>query len=58
MTTQSTESNELPSWFSILVFLILVAILIVFGDLFVKIVGIIGVVIAFAANYVDKDGHH
>lgn len=58
MTTQSTESNELPSWFSILVFLVLVAILIVFGDLFVKIVGIIGVVIAFAANYVDKDGHH
>lgn len=58
MTAHTNESTEVPTWFSILVAILLLVILVVFGDLFVLILGALGVVIAFAANYVDKDGHH
>jgi membrane protein implicated in regulation of membrane protease activity len=58
MTAHSNDSAQVPTWFSILVAIILLAILVIFGDLFVFILGALGVIIAFAANYVDKDAHH
>lgn len=44
---------------SITIFLLLVIILAVFGDLFVFILGLIGLVVTFAAFYTDHsaDGH-
>lgn len=58
MTAHTNESTEIPTWFSILVAIILITILLVFGDLFVFILGSLGVIISFAANYIDTDGHH
>ncbi len=44
---------------SIVIFLLLVVILAVFGDLFTFILGLIGLVVTFAAFYKDHsaDGH-
>lgn len=58
MTAHTNDSAEVPTWFSILVAIILLAILIVFGDMFVFILGFLGISIAFAANYIDTDAHH
>lgn len=58
MTAHTNESAEVPTWFSILIAIILLTILIVFGDMFVFILGFLGVAISFAANYIDKDAHH
>lgn len=45
---------------SVFIFILLVAILAVFGDLFTFILGTIGLVITFAASYTDHsaDDHH
>jgi hypothetical protein len=45
---------------SIAIFLLLVIILAVFGDLFIFTLGLIGLVVTFAAFYKDKsaDNHH
>lgn len=54
--TSHTESTSLSSGVYIAVFLILFAILAVFGDLFTFVLGTIGLVVTFAAFYRDK-GH-
>ena len=59
--TSHTESTSLSSGVYIAVFLILFAILAVFGDLFIFILGTIGLVVTFAAFYRDKShdaDHH
>jgi hypothetical protein len=45
---------------SVIIFILLVTILAVFGDLFVFILGLIGLVVTFAAFYKDHsaDAHH
>ncbi|MGG7662944.1 hypothetical protein [Dyadobacter sp. BHUBP1] len=58
--TSHTESTSLPTFAYIAAFIILFIILAVFGDLFVFILGTIGLVVTFAAFYKDKshDDHH
>jgi hypothetical protein len=56
-----TESTGLTSGVYIAAFLVLFAILIVFADLFVFILGTIGLIVTFAAFYRDRShdaGHH
>jgi len=42
---------------SIAIFLLLVIILVAFGDLFTLILGLIGLVVTFAAFYKDNSAH-
>lgn len=58
--TSHTESTSLPLFASIAAFIILFIILAVFGDLFVFILGTIGLIVTFAAFYKDNshDDHH
>jgi hypothetical protein len=56
-----TKSDEFSNGFYIAVFLVLLLILAVFGDLFVFIVGTIGLIVAFAAYFTSKaaaEEHH
>ncbi|HEV7347550.1 hypothetical protein [Telluribacter sp.] len=57
MTTHHTESTELPVWANISIYLLLLLILGIFGDLLVFIVGFLGVTIAFASYFSGKDSH-
>ncbi|GAB2790985.1 hypothetical protein GCM10027275_39880 [Rhabdobacter roseus] len=58
MTPSShTESNELPSWANIGIYLFLLAILAVFGDLFVFIVGFLGLTVIFTSYFSGKSSH-
>jgi len=57
----SSSSKTLPSWFMLVLFLLLMTILWVFGDLFVLILGILVVGITFANGYNRShadEGHH
>ncbi|NIJ51767.1 hypothetical protein [Dyadobacter arcticus] len=59
--TTHSESKGLSTFAYIAAFLILFAILAVFGDMFTFVVGAIGLVITFAAFYKDDshgDEHH
>ncbi|CAG5069714.1 hypothetical protein DYBT9623_02451 [Dyadobacter sp. CECT 9623] len=60
--TQHTESTKLSSFVYIAAFVILFAILAIFGDLFTFILGTIGLIVTFAAFYRDNshdaDHHH
>lgn len=58
--TSHTESTSLPTFAYIAAFIILFIILAVFGDLFVFILGTIGLIVTFAAFYKDHshDDHH
>jgi hypothetical protein len=59
--THTTESKELSTGFYIAIYLLLLLILAIFGDLLVFIVGTIGVSVAFAAYFSSKssaDDHH
>lgn len=62
MENTHAKSDELSTGYYISIFLVLLLILAIFGDLFVFIVGTIGVVIAFAAYFTSKaaaeDHHH
>ena len=60
MENTHTESHELSNGFYIASFLILLLILAIFGDLFVFILGPIGLVIAYAAYFssLPDDDHH
>lgn len=61
MENTHTNSHELSNGFYIASFLILVLILGIFGDLFVFILGFIGLVIVYAANLSGNDSeedHH
>ncbi|WP_439555388.1 hypothetical protein [Dyadobacter sp.] len=59
--TPHTETTGLSSFAYVAAFVILFVILAVFADLFVFIVGTIGLVVTFAAFYRDNShdaGHH
>ncbi|GGM78884.1 hypothetical protein GCM10010967_08260 [Dyadobacter beijingensis] len=58
--TTHTEPQSLPTFAYIAAFIILFVILAVFADLFVFILGTIGLIVTFAAFYRDKshDDHH
>lgn len=59
--THTTDSTELSNGFYIALFLVLLLILGVFGDLFVFIIGLIGLSTMFASYFTSKssgDGHH
>lgn len=61
MENTHSDSNELTSGHYIAIYLVLLLILAIFGDLFVFILGVIGVSVAFAAYFSGKssaDGHH
>lgn len=54
-------SKTLPSWLTLVIFLLCMTILWVFGDLFVFILGFIFLGFTFANNYDRKqadEGHH
>lgn len=55
-----SKSNRLPDWLMLVIFIVLMTILWVFGDLFVFILGAVILGLVFANNY-DKaqaDKHH
>jgi hypothetical protein len=60
--TPHTESTGLSTFAYVAAFIILFIILAVFGDLFIFILGTIGLVVTFAAFYKDNshatDHHH
>jgi len=61
MENTHTDSHELSNGFYIASFLILLLILGLFGDLFVFILGVIGVSVAYAAYFTSKsaaEDHH
>lgn len=61
MAENHTQSAELPQWLNVVIYLALIAILAVFGDLFTLIVGALGVTIAFVAYFnsaKSEDSHH
>ena len=61
MAQNHTQSAELPQWLNILIYLVLIAIVAIFGDLFTMILGIIGVTIAFVAYFNgvrSEEDHH
>jgi membrane protein YqaA with SNARE-associated domain len=61
MAQNNTHTAELPQWLNVIIYLALIAVLAVFGDLFTMIVGILGVTIAFVAYFngaKSDDAHH
>ena len=52
-----TEPKRLSKGTYILAFIVLFAILVAFADLFVFILGTIGLIVTFAAFYKDSDDH-
>lgn len=61
MAENHTKTTELPQWLNIIVYLVLIVILAVFGDLFTLIVGALGVTIAFVAYFngvSSEEAHH
>lgn len=61
MAENHTPTTELPQWLNVFIYLVLIAIVAVFGDLFTMILGIIGVTIAFVAYFnsvKSEDDHH
>lgn len=61
MENTHTDSHELSTGFYIASFLILLLILGVFGDLFIFILGTIGLIITYAAYFTSKaaaEDHH
>lgn len=55
-----SKSNRLPDWLMLVIFIVLMTILWVFGDLFVFLLGALILGLVFANNY-DKahaDEHH
>ena len=53
-TTPTADSNELSTGFYVAVFLVLLLLLAVFGDLFVFILGLLGATAAFAGYFTEK----
>lgn len=51
-----SESKPLPSWLTLVIFLLCMTVLWVFGDLFVFILGLIFLGFTFANNY-DRKPH-
>ncbi len=60
MAENHTKTAELPQWLNILVYVVLITILAVCGDLFTLIIGALGVTIAFVAyfNSVKSEEEH
>ncbi len=61
MENAHTDSKEFSNGYYIAIFLILLLILAIFGDLFVFILGLIGVSVAFASYFSSKysaEDHH
>lgn len=55
----TAHSAELPIWLNVGIYILLLLILVVFGDLFVFIVGFLAVTISFVAYFNAKSsGHH
>ncbi len=60
MAQNHSQSAELPQWLNILIYILLVAILGVVGDLFTFVLGTIGLSIVFVAYFNSKkseEGH-
>ncbi|PLK45683.1 MULTISPECIES: hypothetical protein [Emticicia] len=58
---KSSAPQPLPSWFMLVLFILIMTILWVFGDLFVFILGLLVVGITFANGYNRShadEGHH
>lgn len=53
MSTNNTQ-NEVPSWLMIVIFIAILAILAIFGDLFTFILGAFIQILVFAAGYNAK----
>lgn len=53
MSTNNTQ-NEVPSWLMIAIFILILAVLAVFGDLFTFILGALIQIFVFAAGYNKK----
>ncbi|WP_341227164.1 hypothetical protein [uncultured Arcticibacterium sp.] len=51
-------STKIPSWLMIVIYLAILAILAVFGDLFIFILGTILETIVFAVGYNASQEHH
>lgn len=61
MAENHTKTAELPQWLNIFVYIVLIVILAVFGDLFTLVLGAIGVTIAFVAYFNSarpEEDHH
>jgi len=61
MAENHKKTPELPQWLNIIVYIALIAILAVCGDLFTLIVGALGVTIAFVAYFngvSSEEAHH
>lgn len=58
VTNTKTASPDLPSWANIGIYILLLIILAVFGDLLVFILGFIGVTVAFASYYSGRTSEH
>ncbi len=54
----SNISSKLPSWVMLVIFLAILAILAIFGDLFTFLVGTFIMIMVFANNYDRVNGDH
>ncbi|GAB3166877.1 hypothetical protein [Telluribacter humicola] len=58
VTDTKNASPDLPNWANISIYILLLIILAVFGDLLVFIVGFLGITIAFASYYSGRTSEH
>ncbi len=58
VTNTKAASPNLPVWANIGIYILLLIILAVFGDLLVFIIGFIGVTVAFASYYSGRVSEH
>jgi len=60
MAENTAHTKELPQWLNVAIYLVLILLVVAFGDLFTVIIGIIGITVAFVAyfNSVSPEEHH
>jgi len=63
MSTSSNNNVSIPSWVNVVIYLLLLLILVVFGDTLIAIVGFIGVTALFVGHFnrfgdKSEDSHH
>ncbi|WP_435353735.1 hypothetical protein [Emticicia sp. SJ17W-69] len=58
MANHSNTSQPLPSWLMLVIFLAIMAVLWIFGDLFIFILGLLVMSIIFAGGYDRNPANH
>lgn len=58
MSDHTSKAPELPIWFNVIVYILLLTALVVFGDLLTFVVGFLAVTISFVYYFNSRGGDH